>query len=207
MNQTAEQIHRVYSVKPGAREIVSRFALTTIWSLYLEKLPKRVIEVGAGIGCITQLLAEWKPGLTELIAVEDHPWCLEQAQVNLDRWAKKVLWYDRVPRYSEADLIIVDGPQIDAEDWAWIVAERALVIFEGNRREQRAIFHRAMDAQKRSWIPLHLKPGDRTKGVWVYQVEPTPREIWRFFWRMVREELKDWRARANGQVIGKRRRG
>lgn len=199
------EIREMFVAKSGSQEIASAFALWQIWTLYCDRRPETVCEVGAGIGTITYLLAQWRIGGAAYLAVEDNAWCIEQAKLNLGRWAGTVLWYDRVPDYGAFDMVIVDGPQIDLSRTA-VLNERATVIFEGNRRDQRQRLESALKEESRPFGRVNLKPEDRSKGIWVYQLEPTAEEQWRFYGIAVKEFLKDLKARLAGRPVGKRRR-
>lgn len=201
------EIRRRFLALPGSQEIASPFALERIWSIYLARCPEATCEVGHGIGTITYLLAMWRIDGQTLTAVEDDPWCLGQARDNLGPLGRPILWYDKVPVYEVFDLVVVDGPQIAAEHWRRCLGDRAVVIFEGNRRGQRALLERVLGQTGRPFCRVQLKPPDRSKGLWIYQLEPT----WTERWQMARwgwiEWWRDLRARAAGRVIGKRRTG
>ena len=205
------QIRNHFVTLPGSQEIASEFALHAIWDLYRDLDPESVCEVGHGVGTITFMLAMWRTSRTQIIAVEDNPWCIEQARRNLGLASSylqmdgAVLWYDKIPSYEIFDMIVVDGPQVSAQDWESCLADRAVVVFEGNRREQRALFEATMRRCGRRFCRINIKPLDRSKGVWVYQTQPDWRERYRYFKTWLVEWCRDVRARWRGQPIGKRR--
>lgn len=199
------EIRRTFLSRPGSKEIASDFALERIWSIYRDRVPESICEIGHGIGTITFTLAMWRVGRNQIVAVEDDAWCIEQARRNLGELGRLVLWYDRMPVYEIFEMVVVDGPQIGAQHWQSCLAERAIVLFEGNRRGQRELLESVLRSTGRPFCRVNLKPPDRSKGLWVYQVEPTRterRQMWR--WSMI-EWWRDLRARWNGHVVGKRR--
>jgi len=207
MMTNPHEIWRYFSMRLGSQEIASPFALATILWLYRDVAPQYTLEVGHGIGTVTYLLAVWGSRRDSLVAVEDHPWCVEQAKANLGHWSATVLWYDKVPQYMAFEFLVIDGPQIGAMEYEKVLAPRALVIFEGNRREQRRVLETVLRLEQRPFVHVNLKPADRSKGVWVYQLEPTRRECWRYYRQAIHEWWRDLRARLQGRMIGKRRRG
>ena len=202
---TPIQIWNHFVALPGAQEIASPYALHAIWHLYQDRDPKSVCEVGYGIGTISFMLAMWRMSDTQIIAVEDDPWCIEQAHCNLGPMAGAVLWYDKIPHYETFDMVIVDGPQISDADWYYTLGGRAVVIFEGNRRGQRAVLEKTLRVKRRRYCRVNLKPEDRTKGIWVYWIDPTRGERLTALRLTIFEAWRDFRARLCGQPIGKRR--
>lgn len=206
LDQDPKRLRFQFSCLPGSREIVSEFALLTLFNLYRDARPARVLEVGSGIGTITAMLALWKPFKTEITAIEDHAWCQDQARANLQSLTSPLLFfYDKLPLHGTYDFVVVDGPQVAMRDLAPALAPQALVTFEGNRRGQRAELEQVLRNTGRPFARVNLKPADRTKGLWVYKLNPSRAESVRFWKLSLIETCKDWAARLDGRPVGKRR--
>ena len=193
---TPKLIHAYFKAKPGSGQIASEFAIRCVMKAVKRKQPLRILEVGAGIGTLTVALFNAclfvDDHVPEIFYVEDDPTCLEALKRNVPpTWYRMLRRFDITdgvdPCIEPFDLVIIDG-----EDPANVVpyccGRRALVVVEGNRRGQRAeleLFQYAPPAA------LHLKPWDRSKGVWLYQLHATPRERLVFAIRQLWQHVLD----------------
>jgi SAM-dependent methyltransferase len=199
------KLHAHFAELPGSEQIASPFALAGLAVWLDRRQPRIVLDVGCGIGTTTALIGRW--GATQIVAVEDDPWCLAQARRNLRGVWAEILWYDKVPSaYMSFPFVVLDGPQIRLEDWCCL-EDRAVVFVEGGRRGQRAHLEAWLRAERRAFCHAEWKPKDRTKGFHVYVTEPTRWERAWFATVRLREGWRDLRARLRGIPVGKRRRG
>ena len=198
------KVHAHFAGLPGSGQIASRFAVEALAWWLTRQNPRHLCDVGAGIGTLTAIAALWSQA--EIVAVEDDPWCLEQARRKLKTiWsAHPILWYDKIPSgYMTFDFLILDGPQVRPGDWACL-ERRAVVFVEGGRRGQRAELETALRGN-RPFCRASWKPADRSKGYHMYLLEPTRWERTWFACVRLREEWRDLRARLRGVAAGKRR--
>ena len=201
------KLHAHFAALPGSEQIASAFAVEGLAFWLTVRDPKRVCDVGAGIGTLTAVIAAWSQA--EIVAVEDDPWCLAQARLNLRAcWsAHEILFYDKIPSgYMSWDFIVLDGPQVRREDWQ-ALEPHGLIFIEGGRRGQRAHLEAELRAMKRPFCRAHYKPADdRSKGYWLYVVEPLLWERALLAGVRLREWGRDLRGRLRGVAMGKRRR-
>ena len=211
------KLHAHFAALPGSEQIASAFAVEGLAFWLTVREPKRVCDIGAGIGTLTAVIAKWSNA--EIVAVEDDPWCLVQARLNLRGYwsthellrgywlAHELLFYDKVPSsYMSFDFMILDGPQVRREDWQ-ALEPHGLIFIEGGRRGQRAHLEAELRAMKRPFCRAHYKPADdRSKGYWLYVVEPLLWERALLAGVRLREWGRDLRARLRGVAMGKRRR-
>ena len=199
------KVHAHFAALPGSEQIASTFAVEGLAFWLTVRDPKRVCDVGAGIGTLTAVIAAWSQA--EIVAVEDDPWCLAQARLNLRAcWsAHEILFYDKLPSsYMSWDFIVLDGPQVRREDWQ-ALEPHGVVFVEGGRRGQRAHLEAELRAMERPFCRAQWKPADRSKGFHVYLLEPTRWErVWFACVRLC-EGWRDLRARLRGATVGKRR--
>ena len=100
-------IHK-YSEMAGAEQIASRISINTNLFLLREKAPREILELGAGIGTITEtILANCESRLT---SVENNPWCRAQLQKNIAGFRSFTLIneYESLNSETNSDFIIVD---------------------------------------------------------------------------------------------------
>lgn len=206
------RLHAWFKARPGSEQIATAFALRglaewvsrTAWQVASrERRAISVGDVGHGIGTTIACIAWWAGINASIVAIEDNPWCQEQAKKNLGLLEARVLWYSELKSYLGFDLLCVDGPQIT--EWACL-APRAVAFFEGGRRDQRAALRAWLRSERRPFCEATWRPKDRSKGFTVIVSAPTGRErVW-FACVRVREHWRDLRARMRGVPIGKRRR-
>lgn len=205
-----------FRVLSGSGQIASEFALAGLAEWLKRRCPRRILEIGAGIGTCSEVIRRWM--ITdfavfvdvEVVCVEDDPWCQAQWSQNLYLRPPGMRLVDKIPN-EFFDFLILDGPQIRPEDWA-VLAEGATVFVEGNRRPQRQILERYCNSADESlgrlgrpYAKAQFKSSDRSKGMWIYRLNPTPGERLWFLAVRIREWLLDLPLRLIGQPVGKRR--
>jgi hypothetical protein len=199
----ADSLYEAYAQKPGSQHIASLNACRGLEHLVYRYNPQRVLEIGSGIGTLTDLLTQTLDPKALLVTVESDPFCLEQMSLNLGSRLSRVV---RVPdldsvEEQDFDLVIVDGGRSDVSVTPF-VARRGLVFVEGFRGDQRD----SIEKSGRPYAATNVRAmhrGGSPSGVsewggayWVYRLEPTSVERIRFvlhhFW--------------NGPMVSKRRR-
>lgn len=200
-----DHIHATFRSREGSDQIASLWALKGLHRWLVDNRPRRILEIGAGIGTLSMLLAV-ECRLAELIVcVEDDSWCRSQWGRNLGFLPPAMHLYDKVPLYEQPfPLIVLDGPQMPSDGWH-LLARGGTVFVEGGRRQQRDEIKSFLSKAKRGWCEWSSRPPDRSKGYWLVLAEPEPWEwIWAG-WRNACEGWLDLRARLAGRTVGKRR--
>jgi hypothetical protein len=137
----ASKIHREFSVLPESGHIATEFALGYLSALIAARKPRSVLEFGAGIGTITQLLMEHPWQVSELISTEGHPVCVAALSRNL-RPSRNIGWhlvstFDQITKLrTHFDLVIFDDFFGDDRQYS-VFNEGTLCFVEGNRRPTR----------------------------------------------------------------------
>lgn len=169
----AREIHDKYSLKPYSKHIATLSALACLAQLLSDRKPTRVIEIGAGIGTMTELMLRHDDGPPLLAAYETDPRCLEALRELAD------CYWNYTPRIHSdpadlpalCDLLIVDGGAMNTIEWRGVRPGTA-VLFEGNRVLERYLFKQFVGANGWS-VLLHEEklemrqesvPG---KGCWI----------------------------------------
>ena len=206
MTDAAHVLHREFSARPGAQQIATPFAVAHLYRWLYRRAPQRVLEIGAGIGTLSAAIGHYLIlNDAEAVSVEDDPWCRSQWAQNVPgRVASRPpLLYDKIPNYEFFDLVVLDGPQTSLEAWAGVMP-RGVVFVEGNRRAQRAHLEAWCRHVGRPFCKAQWKPPDRSKGCWVYLLEPRWVDYGWFAGVRLRESWRDMQARLEGRAVGKK---
>lgn len=112
--ELAKETFDDFTCRLGARHIATEFALAHLSALLRTKRPATVLEIGAGIGTITQLLLTHPAGVSHVTSTEDHPFCIEQIEMNIPRDLRPRLELikttEDLGRLERCfDLIVLDG--------------------------------------------------------------------------------------------------
>jgi protein-L-isoaspartate O-methyltransferase len=161
--EVALSVYRRFKQKPESQRIASEFALIELSKLLSETTPKRVLEIGGGIGTITALLIEHPNRPTQIVTIEDNDVCLEQFKLNIPvnhqghvRLFRKI---EEVDLTSPFDLIIFDG-RIDDGFLRRVLREGLLCFIEGSRSFQQRAINEAADM-----LGLHVS-WKRVRPMW-----------------------------------------
>lgn len=202
-----DELYAWFRTRPGSQQCASPFALAMLqWWLW-NRWPRRIIEIGAGIGTCSALISQYLTLYQDshALAVEDDPWCQSQWRENLAESRCRVLpiLCDKLPAYEWADFVVLDGPQMPADGWACL-ASGATVFVEGNRRGQREELRAWLRAQGRAFAETPARPPDRSKGVWIIRCDPGWWERVLFMANRLEQWVRDVPARWQGRPVGKR---
>ena len=159
----AQDRHAEYAAKVGSDQIASAFAIGVIDALCAKIEPASILEVGAGIGTLTSMLA----GYGSVEYVEDDDWC---RNILAHLPARELAHQGFNRRFA---LAVVDGPQLMPSRLEPMMLAGSWVVVEGNRRRWRELFSRACRVMGRPCISVNLRPFDRSKGVWLIKLNPT----------------------------------
>jgi protein-L-isoaspartate O-methyltransferase len=132
----ASKIYSEFECKPESQHIASEFALIALADLVEKIKPKRVLEIGAGIGTITKLLLQHPDRPAQLTVTEAHPVCLAELAKNLkgvDLMGYQLLQSSlELDTTAEFDLVIFDGTLDDQKQYQ-IFKAGAWCFVEGGR--------------------------------------------------------------------------
>lgn len=189
----AAEIYGKYRQKPGADHIASQEALTFVASLLRVCEPKVVVELGAGIGTISDLVLSHPNQPSQFWAIEQNDWCQEQLQQNLAhhpgaswRLLRTLEDVKQAPIDRQVDLYIGDGGFYDPVEMRGAKLG-TVFLAEGNRQRLRDLFASCLAVdqtihwtefgarRKWGWSRLGKLPiwgWFKTKGCWIGQVVP-----------------------------------
>jgi hypothetical protein len=181
LSRDAEAIFRRVRVLPGARHIASPHAIEGLLRLIDQQRPRRILEIGAGIGTLTSAIGRAARTGTEVVTVEDVPYCEEQLALNLGDLLDLIELRDSLDELAGVfELVVVDGHQLI--NVLRYVSPRGYVFVEGDRWEQRD----ALATTSRPYCVAHYRslrlrapddpwsvPERYHSGYWIYAFEPS----------------------------------
>lgn len=135
-----EKIHEKYAKQIGSDQIATKLALNVISEHIELTMPESVLEIGSGIGTITDLLIHQLPSTSQIFCYEVNDFCFRQLKKNVRITRIKLL--DQLSKLqkidSHIDFIIIDD-LLDKRTTFELIRQttpRSLFI-EGHRRMQR----------------------------------------------------------------------
>lgn len=190
----AADIFTRFRALPGSDEIATPFAIEGLTRLLRRFRPHKIIEIGGGVGTLSQVVLDHGPTATSLTVLERNAWCgarwgenLAKAVVGacvfkLSDWPEKPYGWPERP----VDLLVVDDwLPVRYDQVEVLLGRRALVFFEGNRTVERCIVREGLRAKGRRVAELNRRPWDRSKGYWIIDADATVSErLWWACWTL-----------------------
>lgn len=198
--QKAEEYYQYFSGLEGNQHIASLFAIEKILDIIEFNKPKRILEVGLGIGSIAYSIIDFltlKDMEFEYCGTESNPFCLEKLPENLNDYFRKILIFsslEEMGSFSKFDFVIVDGLDDAIEKVRDLISFNGVIFIEGDRSIQQNHLSKIFP---NSWqvhlISIYHEPnyGPFTTGHWsgggkLIYINPTyPQKL-----NWVREKLK-----------------
>jgi protein-L-isoaspartate O-methyltransferase len=185
----ARTIFDTFKAKEASQHLANLVAIEAVLQTVRQLKPRKVLEIGAGIGTLTYLILRYTDA--ELVAVEHNDFCRQAMRKNLAGLRSyKVCNYDDIAP-QEYDLVIVDGGSGEHPDGGapgftrYALSGGAKVVFvEHNRFEQRREAREAMSEYCRYRTVRYA--GREGKGG--YQIEAVSRgsflsrPLWHFYY-------------------------
>ena len=165
MDLTAS-IFEKYSKLSGSNQIATQFALRIISEHLDSHRPRSVLEIGAGIGTITELLISKLPN-ARIVSYENNAWCVSQLVKNVNLTTVEIITSHKALLQSgESDFIIIDD-YLDKNTTISLInrVKPNSVFIEGHRRRQRLYVIKSY--KKMGWkidFKNYRKSHDSNKG-------------------------------------------
>ena len=165
VDKLASDIFREFKIKPESQYIAAEFTLVELSRLIARLKPRRVLEVGAGIGTITKLLLTHPDRPKQLTVTEAHPVCVSELAKNLKgveladyRLVKSANELDVTEHY---DLVIFDGSLDDERQYA-VLRPGTWCFVEGNRSNTMEELKQKLAKRGLGIIFQNKRPGGRS---------------------------------------------
>ncbi|HCU90438.1 MAG TPA: hypothetical protein DGR97_10865 [Gammaproteobacteria bacterium] len=138
----ARSVHTCYAKKSGSQHIATEFALAYLSALVRIIRPKYVLEIGAGIGTISQLLLDHPNKITRLAAIEGNCFCIETLKTRFATAFKERFNLITDPTKIEIgeqyfDLIVIDG--LFESKLCDLLKKGSFCFVEGSRKSTRKV--------------------------------------------------------------------
>ena len=136
-----EKQYQKFSRAKGSQYIASEYALLRILELVKQFRPKNILEVGVGIGTISDSLLKafensYQP---EVFGTEDNEFCRSQLSKNLGSSFQKLKLFrtiQELPGDLKFDLIIIDGKDSSLQQVKALMNDHCVLVIEGDRKDQ-----------------------------------------------------------------------
>lgn len=140
-----QEQYRKFSKAEGSQFIASEYALKKILEYLQNYKPKTILEIGIGIGTITDSVLKafhnnYRP---VLFGTENNKFCLSKLPENLGEQYNSLNIFPSIknlPSDSRFDLIIIDGKESNLNLIKDFANDHCVVIVEGDRKDQTEIF-------------------------------------------------------------------
>lgn len=135
----AQAVYEEFSLKQHSRHIATLSALACLAQTLTLHKPKRVVELGGGIGTITALMGRHPDRPPLLMTLEDSPLCLPSLKEVFGEYAGRGWEIISTPAPLvglAANLLIVDG-YCNSNAELGVIKDSTMVFFEGNRGPER----------------------------------------------------------------------
>ena len=205
----SQDIWRRFADRPGATldgivGIASEHAIGGLLEVIRRHRPRRVLELGAGIGTLTYTILAAADELDfsefHLSTVETESFCLKQLPLNLTDFAGRyqlLASLDEPKQKAECfDLIVIDGGgdlpnDLGVLDFSGLLAANGGILVDGGRRYQRELIERWYADRDFVYLKSRCLGGDlvidgirsKNKPYHLFVFEPSRGERLRLGWR------------------------
>lgn len=138
----AEKYYRHFSKLLGNQHIANLFAIEKILDILKIHKPKRILEVGLGIGSISYSIMDYfqtKNELIEYYGTEANEFCLEALSDNLGEYYSKLKLFlniNQIEKINFFDLVLIDGSDHSLENISKLISKHGIIFIEGDRKSQ-----------------------------------------------------------------------
>lgn len=190
----AEKYYKRFSKLPGNQHIANLFAIEKILDILKIHRPKKILEVGLGIGSISYSILDYnyiKNKSIEYYGTEANDFCLKALSKNLGKYHDQIIILDNVAQIEKPgyfDMIIIDGSDDSLEKISELIANHGIIFIEGDRKNQQNTLTKLFPKHKFvHTISGYKEPayGPFTTGHWsgggkIIYVNPTVKQY--LFW-------------------------
>lgn len=190
----ADKNYRYFSGLPGNQHIASLFAIHKLLNILNIYKPKKILEVGLGIGSISYSIIDYlsyKKIKYEYHGTEANEFCLNALPVNLKEYFKNIKLNNSINEINNTkyyDLVIVDGSDSALEKVSKLLTKNGIIFIEGDRKNQQQALVKLFPKHKFVHVVSNykepdygpFKTGDWSGGGKIIYVNPTLKQS--LFW-------------------------
>lgn len=164
--QLHNAVFNKYSALVGSDQIATKFALRIIENHLNQFNPNSILEIGSGIGTITELLIK-KSTTENITCYESNQWCLAQLVKNIDKKQIRIITtIKELIEIKKINFLIIDE-YLDEKTTFILVSQTKpdSIFIEGHRRRQRLFFIKSFNSLGWSYdFKNYRKSYDSNKG-------------------------------------------
>lgn len=171
-SEYAKKLHAKYRLKIGGEQVALEFSIKSLQSLLNIKKPKYVLELGGGLGTLTELILTKSDA--KLDVVENNEWCVNQLLINMTQFREFNLIdsYLKLETNHEADFLVVDVNNGIYPISNLVKNSRNIhtIFIEGHHLAHRLSISRALSQTKKNQKLHDLRPHRGAKGCAYFEV-------------------------------------
>lgn len=153
----AVDIYTLFKKRPGSGNIAKPTAIDVVMDICKREKPKRVLELGGGIGTVTYTVLKHSNAYIDVY--EQNDFCTHQMRKNLKKFEARysiIESYLILPPTRKYELVIIDGGEAKDHtngyaETVWLFLSYLdfvnVIYIEGNRNEQRKQVRRALHSK------------------------------------------------------------
>jgi hypothetical protein len=139
--RVAKRVYKKFSSIEGNQYIAGDYALETILKIVKDFKINKILEVGLGIGSISEAILLFSKEQDESISyygTEDNEFCLKSLPHNVTNFNEIRLFssINDLPKSDMYDLVIIDGSDDQLFKIKDLVTKNGLIYIEGGRKSQ-----------------------------------------------------------------------
>lgn len=157
IDSESSEIYNKFKNQVGSQHIASPVTIAVLSEICRVEKPKRILEIGGGIGTISYTLLKNSNAFIDIY--EDNDFCINKLNENLAQFSGRfniINSYHILPPVREYDLMIIDGGSGNTNDvqdggetittWLFIkyLENVKSIYFEGRRKLQQIMVYKAL---------------------------------------------------------------
>lgn len=168
----SQEVHLKYSMKSGSEQCASLFSIQSLESLSIKNDFKKILELGGGLGTLTELLL--RISTSELTTIENNDFCINQSKINLVEQRAHILLsdYEKIVDF-DFDLLVIDVNNgiFNITELIKQSTNMQAIFIEGHHLAHRVNISREIFRKKRIQKLKDMRPARGKKGCAVFLSE------------------------------------
>jgi precorrin-6B methylase 2 len=213
LKKHSESIYLYFSDKEGNQHIAGLYAIEKILTLIKLNKPKRILEIGLGIGSISYAILNYykKNNLSiSYDGTEDNEYCLSQLEPNLGEFYTQLNIYKNIHAIHHTDkydFVIIDGTDHSLDLIKDLISPHGVIFIEGHRAGQTTKMKETFPKHKYTECISDFKNPDYgpfpkenwSGGGQLIYINPTPQQFIHF----IEEKIKtSFKYRIKRKIVG-----
>lgn len=170
----ATAVRDKYLVQSGSEQIASLISIQTLISLLQSKRPDEVLELGAGIGTLTQVILE--KSKARLTSVENNEWCQNKLEANMNNLRTFSLMSDYlfIDQGTTSDFVVIDANIgiFNSQKLIQHSPKLRTIFIEGHHLQHRINASKSIYAIRRTQKLIDVRISRGSKGCAYFEIEP-----------------------------------